>query len=478
MQDIVIIGAGIVGSFLAHDLSKFKLNISVVEASNDIASGTTMANSAIVHSGHDPLDGTLKAKLNVRGNELYEDICKTIHADFKRIGAYVVATSDEELASLDVLYNRAKSRNIPVSYIEKEELKQKEPNIADDVLRGISLPSTGIIYPWQVAYNLMEIAISNGVDLHLNEKVINIKKLEKGFIVETTKGTIETKYVLNAAGIHADDIYRMVSDNVTWNIEARRGEYFVLGKLDTPLVNSIIYPIPSSKGKGILAIPTTHGNVLLGPNSDSIKDKEDNGTTQDGMNYVRKEVSRLIKNIPYDKIIRNFAGLRPTPSTHDFIIEEANDVPGFINVAGIESPGLASAPAISEYVIETILKDKINLQRNEKAIDSLPPLTRMCELSLEEKNRKIKEDPRYGHIVCRCEKISEGEIVEAIHRPLPSLTIKAIKKRVRPGMGRCQGGFCEPLVLGILAREQGIHKEDVVYDQEESNIFVSKRGVK
>ena len=476
MKDIVIIGAGIIGSFLAHDLSKYELDICVIDKESDVANETTMANSAIIHSGHDPKEGTLKAKLNLRGNEMYEDICKRLNVDFKRIGAYVVATSDEELIELDRLYEQSLRRNVPVRYVEREELVLNEPNISDIALRAIDLPSTGIIYPWQVAMALMEVAVSNGVDLHLNEEVKSIEKINNGYLINTNKGSIETKYVLNAAGLFADDIYRMVSDNVYFKITPRKGEYFVLDKLSKPLVNHILYPIPSSKGKGVLVLPTTHTNTLLGPSSDFIDDKEGINNTADYLNYVRKEVSKLVKNVPMDKVIRNFAGLRPTSSTHDFVIEEANDAPNFINIAGIESPGLASAPAISEYVIETILKDKINLKDKENAISSLPPITNMKKLNEEERKALIAKDPRYGHIICRCEQISEGEIVEAIHRIIPSTSVKAIKKRIRPGMGRCQGGFCEPLVVGIIAKELQKAKNEVVYDKETTQILVAKKG--
>lgn len=476
MYDVVIIGAGIIGCFLSYDLSKYDIKVCVIDKENDVANETSMANSAIVHSGHDPKEGTLKAKLNLRGNAMYEDICKKLHVDFERIGAYVVATSEEELKELDRLYEQSKNRNVPVRYVERDELVKEEPNISDAALRAIDLPSTGIIYPWQLAIALMEVAVKNGVELHLNEEVIGINKKENSYEVVTNKGMIETTYVINAAGVFADDIYRMISDNVQFDITPRKGEYFVLDKLAKPLVNHILYPIPSQKGKGVLVLPTTHGNTLLGPSSDFVDDKDGINNTTDYLGYVRREVGKLVKNVPMDKVIRNFAGLRPTSTTHDFIIEEAVDAPHFINVAGIESPGLASAPAISEYVIETILKPKMELVTKPDAVDSLEAITDMKKLSEEERQAKIKEDPRYGHIICRCEQISEGEIVEAIHRIVPSTSVKAIKKRVRPGMGRCQGGFCEPLVVEILARELNKKVSDITYDSEHSNILVAEKG--
>ena len=493
MYDVVIIGAGITGSFIAHELSRYQLQTLVIEKNSDVANGATMANSAIVHSGHDPKPGTLKAKLNVRGNEMYEDICKDLGVHFMRTSALVVATSEEERITLDQLYQQSLDRKIPVQYLTRGEALEKEPNLSDLVQYALELPSTGIIYPWEVAIALMEESVMNGVALHLNEQVIAVRKLKEHemlkkvednrqesesyqqkienchraqYEIQTDKGTYQTRFVINAAGVYADQIYQMIASEQNrekFHISPRKGEYFVLDKLKEPLVNRIIYPVPSVAGKGVLVVPTTHGNILLGPNSDVIQDKEGNNNTANALNYVKKEIAKTVKNVPMDKIIRTFAGLRPTGDTGDFVIEEAADAPQFINVACIESPGLASAPAIAEYVMEHILHGKIDFTKKE-SYQKRKPFLDPKKLTIEERQKLVEENPKYGKIVCRCEQVTEGEILDAIHRPVGATTVKGVKKRVRPGMGRCQGGFCEPLVVDILARELGISPLEVRLD--------------
>ena len=474
MYDVVIVGAGISGCFIARDLSRYQLSVAVVEKANDVANGATMANSAIVHSGHDPKPGTLKAKLNVEGNRMYEDICKELHVDFQRVGAYVVASCEEQLPHLEELYNQAKERNVPVEYVEREELFASEPNITKSAVRAISLPSTGIIYPWEVAIALMENAIENGVELFLNEEVKSIDKKDSSYVVHTSTKELEAKVVINCAGVYADEIYKMVSDNVGFEITPRKGEYFVLDHTNKPLVNRVIYPLPSAKGKGVLVVPTTHGNILLGPNSDVINDKSAINNTKEALDYVKRELPNIVENIPMGQVIRNFAGLRPTGTTGDFIIEEAKDAKNFVNVAAIESPGLASAPAISKYVIDTIVSNLIDLKEKDNFKSERAPYVDLKKLSIEERNELVKKDPRFARIVCRCEQITEGEIVAAIHRPCGATTVKGVKKRIRPGMGRCQGGFCEPLVVDILSRELGKSKMEICLDSPESKLFVQK----
>ncbi len=472
MFDVIIIGAGIVGCFVARDLSKYNLNVLVLEKGNDVSVGATMANSAIIHSGHDPLDGTLKAKLNVEGNKMYEAVCKELNCSFKRIGAYVLASSDEEIEQLHILYQRAINRDIPCALQEYEEIKKVEPNINKSIKLGLWLPTTGIIYPWEVAIACIENAMENGVTLKLNSEVIDIYKSEN-YILKTKEDVYETKAVINCTGVRADEIYKLINNEIDFSITARKGEYFVLDHLPNPLVNHVIYPVPTSKGKGVLVVPTTHGNTLLGPTSFEIDDKSAINNTQAGLEYVRNEVGKLIDNIPFDKVIRTFAGNRPTGTTHDFIIEESKKYENFYNVAAIESPGLASAPAISKMIVDIYLQKHAASLKDDWQPYRLKNIT-ISELSLEEKNEWVKKDPRYGRIVCRCEKVTEGEIVDAIHRPCGATTVKGIKKRVRPGMGRCQGGFCEPLVVEILARELHKSKDEILLDDIGSKVLVGR----
>jgi len=483
MYDYIIIGAGINGSFMAHELSKYNLNVMVIEKGPDVATGATIANSAIIHAGHDPKPGTLKAKLNVEGNSMYPKICKDLDADFKHTSAFITATSMEESPSIDMLYKQAKGRNIPCEILDKGQAKALEPNLSDNTVKVLNLPSTGIITPWEVTYNLMEEAIINGVELSLNIKVLGIISRPKtcyvdksqsmgrlGYEIITNKGTFKTANIINAAGVYADEIYNMLKPKESFSITGRKGEYYILDKLANPLVNRVIYPIPSSKGKGVLVVPTVHGNTLLGPSSDFIDDKGGNFTDTETLKYVKAQVNRTVKNIPFNKVIKTYAGLRPTGNTGDFIISESDEFQGFINVAAIESPGLASAPAITKYVLNTIIEKQVILKPKKQYINrtKLPILNRM---SLEEKIKLWNKEPKYGNIICRCESISEGEILDAIRRPLGATTVDGIKRRVRPGSGRCQGGFCQPEIINILARELNKPVEEIALFNKDSNII-------
>lgn len=463
MYDFVIIGAGVSGCFLAHKLAHYDYKVAVVDKENDIANGTTMANSAIIHAGEDPEDGTLKAELNVRGSRMYPQICKELHCRYENTSAYIVAGAGEE-AHLEALKLRADKRGIPANFLSGEEARKQEPNLSDAIVKVLELPTTAIVCPWEVAIALAEEAALNGVEFMLNREVTAIGKTEQGYCVKTAEGnSLETKWVINAAGVFADKIAKMVSPETSFTIRARKGEYFVLDHDKAPLVSRVIYPTPSALGKGVLAVPTVHGNVLLGPNSEYTDCKDSVATTTTGMDYVRTALSRTVKNVPWGKVIRSFAGLRATGSTGDFIIEEG--APGFINVAAIESPGLSSAPAIAEYVFDTFISVKEIVPAEKTDFVRRTPYADMEHMTEEEKNELVKKDPNYGHIICRCEQVTEGEILEAIHRPLGARTVKAVKKRVRPGMGRCQGGFCEPHVVKLLERELNQQPEEVAYDE-------------
>ena len=478
VHDIAIIGAGIIGSFLAHDLSKLECSILVLDKNADIADGASMANSAIVHAGHDPKDGTLKALLNVLGNRMYPEICRELGVNFMQTSAFVVSTCKEEDAVLEQLKKQASSRNIPFKELSGEEARAQEKNLSHAVTSVLEFPTTGIIYPWEVAIALLEEAVLNGIRLCLNEEVTKITKTEH-FVITTMsptkeQNTYEAKYVLNAAGVYADDIYQMILGNNKkgpFHITPKRGEYYVLDQLKEPLVHRVIYPVPGPNGKGVLVVPTTHGNYLLGPNSQVIEDKEGINTTADALTYVKENVKKTVENIPFDKVIRTFAGIRPTEENRDFIIEESNEVNGFVNVACIDSPGLASAPAISEYVIEQVMQDKFTWQTKQEYTHRKKNIC-LKELTDEEKNELVKTRPEYGEIVCRCEQVSKGEIIDSIRNVVGAKSVKGVKKRVRPGMGRCQGGFCEPHVVEILAAELGISPLEVRLDSSESYLLL------
>ena len=463
MFDVVVIGAGITGSLTALGLSGFRLHTAVLEKSNDIADGATMANSAIVHTGYDPEDGTLKAELNVEGAAMYPKLTKDLGCMYKTVGAYVAACGSEEEKHLSVLADRALRRGIPHEMLDGDMARCMESHLSDHVTKVLSFPTTAVIYPWEVAIAAMETAVNNGTELHLNTEVRGIRRIEGGYALDTTKGIFETKMIISCAGTHADRIARMVSDQVAYEIRPRKGEYYVLAK-NTGLVNHIVFPVPGPKGKGVLAVPTVYGNVLIGPNSAYCSDPDCVAHTAEGLAEVKQNIARTMKDVPFNKVIRSFAGLRPSSTSKDFIITEYDDAPGFVDVASIESPGLASAPAIAAYVIRNFVKKYFTLTVNEDAVMTRRRPLVMSELSVEERNEVIRKDPSYGRIVCRCEKISEGEIVDAIHRTCGAATVKGIKKRVRPGMGRCQGGFCEPYVLELLAKEKGVSPLEVDLD--------------
>jgi glycerol-3-phosphate dehydrogenase len=468
MYDIVIIGAGIAGTMLAKDLSQYQLKVAVVEKDHDTADETTMANSAIVHTGYDPEDGTLKAKLNVAGARMYPQLCRDLGCKYKVVGAYIAACGEEEEKHLDVLADRADRRGIPYEWLSGDEARKAEPNLSDHVTKVLNFYTTGIIYPWEVANACMETAVNNGVELYLDHEVTGIDHDETGYTVYTADRDFKTEFVINASGISADKIAGMAEKDPGFRIKPRKGEYFVIDH-DVKVVDHIIFPVPGPSGKGVLAIPTVFGNTLIGPNSTYTQGDPDKGTTSEGMDLVRQNIAKTMKNIPWGKVIRTFAGLRPSSTDSDFIIREGAEK--FIDIAGYESPGLASAPGMSQYVIETFIAPKKELKKNPDAKMTRKRPVVMEELSPEERDAEIRKNPLYAKIICRCEQISEQEIIDCIHSPVGARSVKGVKKRVRPGMGRCQGGFCEPRVVGILARELGCSPLDVVLDSPASKIL-------
>ena len=483
MYDVLIVGAGITGCFLADELSRYELSVAVLERENDVACGSTMANSAIIHAGNDPEEGTLKARLNLEGSRSYEDICKRLHVPYKKIGSFTVASGSGEEKVLAALFDRAKARGIEARLLSGDEARVLEPTLSKSVTQALELPETAVIGPWETAEALMEEAVLNGVQLFLNREVTGIFRREEGFVVETAGGEeFPARIVVNAAGLYADELYGMVSGgrrlrgtDSPLEITPRRGEYFVLDKLEKPLVSRVIYPVPGKLGKGVLAVPTVHGNVLLGPNSMDMDDKEGIDNTREGLDYVKSQLGRILEQVPYGKVIRNFAGLRAKGNTGDFIIEESPEAPGFINAAGIESPGLSSAPAIASYIRKEIIRTELlapgfTWKEKKEYRHRKPPIV-MAELSEEERNAVIKADPAYGRIVCRCEQISEGEVAAAIRKLVGAVSIKGVKKRVRPGMGRCQGGFCQPEIVKLLARELGIDEDEVAVSYTHLDVY-------
>jgi glycerol-3-phosphate dehydrogenase len=473
MYDVAIIGAGVIGASVARELSKYNLNVVVIEKENDVSNGTTKANSAIVHAGYDAHEGTLMAKYNALGNAMFDEICEELSVPFERCGSLVLAFSEEEREHLDLLYKRGIVNGIPeMELLEKDEIKKMEPNISDKVVAALHAKTAGIVGPWELTIAMLENAAENGVSIELNQDVVDIEKIETGYKIITQEKNFEAKVVINASGVYADKIHNMVSEE-TFKIKPRRGQYFVMDKIQGELVGQVIFQCPTELGKGILVTPTVHGNLLLGPDAQDMDDRDDISTTTEQLEFVKEHAVKSVPGIHFRDSIRSFAGLRAEGDRGDFIIEEAPGAPMFFDVAGIKSPGLSAAPAIgvdvAKMAVEKLgeVSEKANFNpRREQII--------FMELNAEEKKALIKKNPQYGRVICRCENITEGEIVSSIHRKVGAKTVDGVKKRCRPGMGRCQGGFCGPRVQEILARELNVSLEEIVLDKKNSYILTGE----
>ena len=479
MYDVAIIGAGVIGSAIARELSRYQANICVIEREEDVCNGTSKANSAIIHAGFDAKPGSLKAKLNVRGNEMMDSLSKDLDIPFTRNGSLVVCTKDQDRNGLEDLLEKAALNGVPgCRIIEREELIKMEPNLSDDVTCALYAPTGGIVCPFHMTMAFAESACMNGVSFFLNTKVTDIQKSEEGYKIKTlhtdsnTEEIFEAKVVINAAGVYSDELNNMVSENKL-HITARKGEYCLLDKDAGTHVTHTIFQLPSKMGKGVLVSPTVHGNLLVGPTALDVEDKEALNTTGEGLGSLAATSALSVKNVPMRQVITSFAGLRAHEDGNDFVIGEATDAKGFINAAGIESPGLSSAPAIGE-MIAGIAKDILGLTEKEEFIATRKGILHPETLSLEERNALIKDCPAYGNIICRCEMISEGEILDAIHRPLGARSLDGVKRRTRAGMGRCQSGFCSPRTMEILERELSMSMYDVTKNGVGSSFVIGK----
>lgn len=481
MFDIAIIGAGVTGSAIARNLSKYKLKTVVLEKGVEVCQGTTKANSAIVHGGFDALEGSLKAELNVLGNSLYPSICNELSVEFKKNGSLVLAFNESDMLHIHELFERGVKNGVKeIEIIGASKVRDIEPNISNEVVGALWCKSSGIVCPFNLNVALLENAIDNGVKLYLQHEVIGINKYSSEnsdyYEIKTTRGIVSSKYIINASGLYSDKINSLIGGDEFYIIP-RKGEYKVLDKIEGNKAIHTLFTCPTEKGKGILVTQTVHGNLLVGPNSQKTT-LEDLATTKSGLKEVMDGALKTINTIDFSKTITSFAGLRATPNTGDFMIFESPKSKGFINVAGIESPGLASAPGIAIYV-ENILKTILSRDNQLLSINPNYNPIRVKDkpfslMTNDERILAIEKNPRHKKIICRCENVTEGEIVDAINRPCPARTVDGIKRRVRPGMGRCQGGFCGPKVVEIIARELNISVEDVLKDFENSNMVLSK----
>ncbi len=472
--DVAVIGAGVVGSLITRELSKYNIKIALVERCNDCAMGATKANSAIVHAGFDAKPGTLKAKLNVRGVELMKKFCKELNVPLKNNGALVVAFSEEEMPHLEELLKRGEENGVPeLRVINRDELKQLEPNIGDTAVGALVAPTSSIVCPYELTIAGVENAVTNGAEFIRNCEVKGIKYENDEFVLDTTAGEITAKYVINAAGVHSGKIAKLIGDDSV-EIIVRHGDYYLLDKSQGSLASHTIFQCPTKMGKGVLVSPTVDGNLIVGPSATDIDDGNDVATTTEGLNGIYSAATKSVPAVSLRNAITSFSGNRAHPTTDDFIIGSSSVNKNFINVAGIESPGLSSAPAIAEMVEGIMLDLTGGMEKKENFDPIRPEPVRFRHMSTEERAKLIEKNKAYGRIVCRCETITEGEIIDAIHAPAGARDVDGVKRRTRAGMGRCQGGFCGSKVVEILARELGVPMNEITKFGGESKIMYDR----
>ncbi len=456
--DVVIIGAGVTGCAVARELSKRKGSFLVLEKNSDVCEGTSKANSAIIHAGFDAEPGTLKAKMNVRGNQLMDRISRELDVPFKRVGAFVVCLHEGDMPHLQELYERGLKNGVSgLKLVSGQEARSLEPNLSEQVCGALLAETSGIVCPFELTLGMAESAAKNGVEFRFDAEVTGLERAENGWVIHASTGDVQAGAVVNAAGVYSDKLHNLVCEKKL-SITARKGEYMLLDKTAGKHVARTIFQLPGKYGKGVLVSPTIHGNLLVGPTAADTEDREDVATTAAGLNEVREKSALAVKDVPLRQVITSFTGLRAHEKDDDFVLGES--APGFFDAAGIESPGLSSAPAIGEY-LSKLLEEKLGLQEN-KAFDPIRKgVPKIAALPAEERAEKIRENPAYGAIVCRCEQISEGEILDAIHGILGAKTLDGVKRRTRAGMGRCQSGFCSPRVMELLSRELSLDLKDI-----------------
>ncbi|HEY8891831.1 MAG TPA: NAD(P)/FAD-dependent oxidoreductase [Clostridium sp.] len=474
MFDVTIIGAGVIGCSISRELSKYNLKTCVLERSSDVASGTTKANSAIVHGGFDAKPDTLKGKLNAKGNAMFTDLAKELDFPFKRNGSLVLCFDKKSMVDLTHLLEQGKINGVPdLVILDGDQVRKMEPNVTDKCVGALYSPTGGIVCPYEMTIAMAENSYSNGVEFKFKTEVKNIEKNLNGYIIKTNNGDIETKMIINAAGLYSGEMNNMVSNNKI-NIVPRRGEYVLFDRVAGALVKKTIFQLPTKLGKGVLVTPTVDGNLLIGPNAVDLEDKTNLDTTREGIDGIISKAQLSIQiPFPMNMIITSFSGNRAHSESDDFIIEEAADAKNFINVAAIASPGLSSAPSIAVMVADMVTS-KLVPEKNVKFNPIRKGIRKFREMSNEERKDIIKEIPEYGTVICRCETVTEGEILDSIRRPLGAKTLDGVKLRTRAGMGRCQSGFCSTRVVDILAKELNIPRSEVTKSGGNSILLTGK----
>jgi glycerol-3-phosphate dehydrogenase len=474
MYDVAIIGAGVTGCAVARELSKYKLDVCVLEGENDVATGASRANSAIVHAGYDCEPGTMMAKLNVLGSNKMEALCRELDVPYKRIGSFVLAFDDKDMEILERLNNNAITNGVrEVEIISGEETRKIQPNINKDVVAALYAKTAAITCPYELNIALAENAVVNGIEVKIDFRVDKIEKIDNYFKVSSGDKSVEARFVVNAAGLYADEMSKLIGAE-EFTILPRKGEYMLLDRRERKGIYKILFQTPSELGKGVLVSPTVDDNVFAGPTALDIDDKHDTSTTQEGLDYLKKLAVRSVPSLNLRNVITQFSGIRAVmKEKHDFLVGESKIVKRFVQAAGICSPGLSASPAMGEEVVSHLVGAGLELKEKENFNPIRKKAKRFREMTKEEKEEAIAGNKLYGRVICRCESVTEAEVVDAIHAPIPARTIDAIKKRTRAGMGRCQGGFCLPRVMEILSRELGISIGEILKSSTGSNIIAS-----
>lgn len=459
MYDVAIIGAGVIGGMTARALARFALKVCLLEKENDVATGATKANSAIVHAGFDAKEGSLKAALNVKGSQMMPQVCRELGVKYQNNGSLVLGFDEDDRHTLNDLLARGRANGVAgLRLLEADELRQKEPLVSERAICALYAPTGAIVCPYELTVAAIGNAMDNGVTLKRNFAVRDIRETADGYRIASETDVVEARFVVNCAGVYADRVAAMIGDS-SFAIHPRRGEYLLLDKACGKMATHTIFQTPSAMGKGVLVSPTVDGNLLLGPTSVDAADKTDKTTTPDGLADVLNTARKSVPTLPADQTITSFCGLRAVGSTGDFILTTPKK--GFVNAAGIESPGLSASPAIAEYVVAILQEQGLATPENPDFHPIRPSMHAFREATIEEKNEWIRRDPAYGRIVCRCEGVTEGEIREAIRRHPRAADLDGVKRRTRAQMGRCQGGFCSPTVIELLAEEWNIPYEQV-----------------
>lgn len=472
MYDVLIIGCGITGAAAAFMLSKYRLKVGILERENDVAQGATKANSAILHAGYDPEPGTLMAKLNVRGTALARELCEKLDVPCRRCGSMVLAFSRQEEETLGELLRRGEYNGVPqLRIISGDEARALEPALSPEVTAALLAPTAAICSPWELCLALAETAVKNGAELFLETEVTGIQREAEGWSLTTNRGVYRSRFVVNAAGVNAGDIHDMAASH-SFTMAPSRGEYYLLDKCEGSRVSHVLFQCPNENGKGVLVAPTVHGNLIVGPSADAVTGNN-TANTAAGMAFVREKALRSVPSIDFRQSIRNFAGVRARTDRRDFVIGFPPDAPGFLDLAGICSPGLSASIAIGEYAVELLGGGGLPLAEKADFVCERHRI-RFKELSAAQKAALIEKDPAYGRVVCRCETVTEGEILACFRTPIPPRSVDGVKRRVNTGMGRCQGGFCGPRVVELLSRELGISPGEILQDRDGTRILLCR----